>query len=599
MIKFTDEQLDIINSPLEGNYLVSASAGGSKSTTLVQRVKHMIDCGVNPSEICIISYTKESANDLKKKLTKLNIEGVSCSTVHSLAFKICLKNDYSLSDKVIKPWQIEKIFYNIEKETGMEINADSMISIINFQKCNLIGVDGEFKSINEEPLNDMLVRICYKGYEDEKNKLGLIDFNDMVLMAINKIEKSKYKLFKYLIGDEFQDASPLTHKFVELLSGKENVTLFYDVKQSIYGFLSATPELIKEFPNKYKNTQIKHLSNNFRSCKNIVESANNFVEDFYKNDKDYKRQIPTIKRKGEITVNNYINGYEEGLSVLERIKDLHEQGVEYKDMMVIYRNNSQSNTIQLMLKGDSIPYTCNSDGNMFKYKEIDKCIKPMLKLIIDRNDDLCVEKIFEVRYGKFKYLKNSSISLFKDYANRTGMSLYQAMLEYHGKDYKLMQCFEWFTKQLDGFKLTYERTGDLNRLIKNILSMFDIYKEIESYDDEKYESIDSAINVLLGISKDTNIENFIKLIESNPKKKNSNKNKNAVKLTTVHSSKGLESSVVFLIGVDNEKFPSSKNSLEEEIRLFYVGITRAIDKLIVSSTNPSVFIERYKECIDK
>ena len=129
--------------------------------------------------------------------------------------------------------------------------------------------------------------------------------------------------------------------------------------------------------------------------------------------------------------------------------------------------------------------------------------------------------------------------------------------------------------------------------------MFDIYKEIESYDDEKYESIDNAISVLLGISKDTNIENFIKLIESNPKKKNSNKNENAVKLTTVHSSKGLEASVVFLIGVDNEKFPSSKNSLEEEIRLFYVGITRAIDKLIVSSTNPSVFIERYKECIDK
>ena len=312
MIKFTDEQLDIINSPLEGNYLVSASAGGSKSTTLVQRVKYMIDCGVNPSDICIISYTKESANNIKKKLTKLNIEGVSCSTVHSLAFKICLKNDYSLSDKVIKPWQIEKIFYNIEKETGMEINADSMLGIINFQKCNLIGVDGEFKSMNEEPLNDMLVRICYKGYEDEKNKLGLIDFNDMVLMAIDKIEKSKYKMFKYIIGDEFQDASPLTHKFVELLSGKENVTLFYDVKQSIYGFLSATPELIKEFPNKYKNTQIKHLSNNFRSCKNIVESANSFVEPFYKNDKDYKRQIPTIKRKGEITVNSYIDGYEEG-----------------------------------------------------------------------------------------------------------------------------------------------------------------------------------------------------------------------------------------------------------------------------------------------
>ena len=162
MIKFTDEQLDIINSQLEGKYLGSASAGSGKSFTLVHRIKHMIEKGVNPSDICAISYTKESALDLKKKLEKYNITGVSCSTVHSLGFRICLKYDYKLKDSIIKNWEIDNMFYKLKKSYN-NLNIKDTIRLINYNKNSLklkYDEDLVFPENEEDEIDEELFRIC-------------------------------------------------------------------------------------------------------------------------------------------------------------------------------------------------------------------------------------------------------------------------------------------------------------------------------------------------------------------------------------------------------------------------------------------------------
>lgn len=587
-MKFNKEQSEVINHKV-GAMAVIAGAGSGKSTVLVERVNELIKEGVDSDEILVVTFTDNSSKDLKAKFKKKKIDGITIGTFHSIGKRILISEGIDTS-KQLACYQIENELKKIDENAKVK----DIMSFIGYQKNYGIGVNDDFID-KESDYTENELRDFFKCYESFKTKQHALDFEDWLILAVDILKKNPNKYsFKYILVDEHQDSNLLQNEMIQLLCPSGNVFCVFDYRQAIYTFRGGNPEYCMNFKEYYPNAKIINLSMNYRSTKNIVDNSNNFISKYYGDYEFYKDSIANNNKDGEVEVVANFDKDEEAKNIVTKIKQDLSNGIKPNDIAIIYRNNSNSFNIENELKQNDISYFISStDGNFFNRKEI-SCLMCMLRLIDNPHDNVAYDTVFNTRTYPFSFIPNTIRNRIRELSAKKNISLFDASeLVNVDKPYQ--------RKNLDIFKnivsdliIQHKRGIKLSSIVDNILTLIRMNDFIEDkYEGEQLDERLESITAFKSFIRDNTLESFLKFVYgSNKSQKKCTKDD--IQLMTIHKSKGLEFKNVYLIGIQDGKFPSEKAPIDEEARLMYVAITRPKENLTLSQIyDKNRFIEEY------
>ncbi|MGL5647768.1 MAG: ATP-dependent helicase [Clostridium sp.] len=588
-IKFNKEQLEAI-SHNEGACAVIAGAGSGKSTVLVNRINKLVDEGVPEDLITAITFTDNSSQDLKKKLAKLNLNNVVVGTFHSICRRILLSEGIS-TNKMIKPYEVENEFKKIIEKPKM----NDIMSFIGYQKNYGIGVDGDFKAKSSDYEEEEL-REFYKAYEDLKDRLGAKDFDDWLLIArdiLRKKPKENEYVCDYILVDEHQDSNLIQNELIDLLCPNGNVFCVFDYRQAIYTFRGGNPEYCMNFKDKYPNAKVINLDVNYRSSEGIVEGANKFIENYYGNYNFYSDSKANSKDKGKIEIIDFIDKNEEAKSVVGQIMNDLKNGIKPNDIAVLYRMNQNSFEVEAELKRNNISYQTSAKNSFFKRREINLLVC-MLRLIDNPDDDGAFEEIFRFRCHPFTFISNKVYENIVDLAARKNISLFEASEVSKTNKFWERRNLDEFRKIVLSLVLQNKRRTPLRHIVDNIISLLRLEEYMEDkYDGEELEERVASIESFKKFIRDNTVESLLKFVYMSNKSERKSSDKD-IQLMTIHKSKGLEFKKTYVIGVQDGKFPHVNSPEIDEARLFYVGVTRAREELVISQIyQGNKFIDEY------
>lgn len=582
------EQLEAINT-INGNVMAVASAGAGKSSCLVARIENMVKQGIKQEDILAISFTNAAVVELKDKLKSIGLEQVNVGTFHSICRKLLLDNGVTAAANLPNRYMVKR---EMEKATGEKnLNIDDVLSFIGYQKAYMIGFAEEFEK-KESMYDEGTLRTCYRVYEQIKKQKDWMDFDDYLVCTYFMYKEGILnKNWKYLLVDETQDTATVQYELIKLWCPYNNVFATGDVKQSLYSWRGAKPELFQNFYKEFPNTKVINLYTNYRSCKNIVDAANAFIAPYNLSDPNYKDSESFNKEDGVIICNDFEDNQSEAIAVGKRIKKLIDEGESPEDIAIIYRNNAMADCVESELRQRDIPYHIMSDKSFFDKKEI-RGITALLRLVVNSNDD----EAFEICMSEFRcyplmYYKKELLDELKTRSGMRDCSLYEAFLDYNFDQAWQGRNRDIFDDMITRLKLQHERHLPTNMVINNIIRMFKIEEGIrDQYESDVWQDKFDSLSNLKTIADGTQIEGFLNLAAAKPKSK---KKKDGVVLCSIHKSKGLQWKYVFLIGLEDGKFPSDRSTLDEESRIMYVGVTRATSYQWVSSIGNSQFYKEY------
>ncbi|QRV11458.1 ATP-dependent helicase (plasmid) [Bacillus velezensis] len=605
-MKLTDEQKEAVLS-IDGNYLVMASAGSGKTSSFVTRIAYMIqEKGIGPSEILAITFTKKASEEMKKRLSKMigknNASLVSMGTFHSIAYRLLKTLDVEFTKQKIAPdWWRFQILNDLCKEgndknphgLNIGIMAGQLSSFVSYQKSNMIHYDDELL-IDENVeyvshVSPSLLKEAYKTYERLKEQTRQIDFDDMLLNFYDKLKTDtsfKNKVsnqYKYIMIDEFQDTSKIVIDIIKLIN-PTNVFVVGDFRQSIYKFINANVENILNFGNTFDDVKTIELNKNFRSSENIVNLSNKIIE--MSHNEKYKQFKPSesVNKKGEdINFSIYESEYRQFEDISSKIEKMNENGKAFNEMAILVRTNAQTAIIEEMLAEKDIPYDVSKSMSFFDRKEVLDLLS-YARIAVDQNDDVSFRRVINTPN---RYLGKKFTDDLEVFASSKDMSLLNAIrITPQNSEWKFRNNINSFLRVIDDLKTQVESNVNAGRFMKNIVRSLNYISYIEnttataSSIPEKIESVEKICEMA---SKFPNIRAFLAHIISIKDKQRKSKGKDAVQIMTLHSSKGLEWDVVFLPNNNEEIMPHSMNSdVEEERRLFYVGVSRPRKELYIS-----------------
>lgn len=586
-MKFNEQQQKAIDF-YEGACAVIAGAGSGKSTVLINRIKNLIEKhNVPQSEILAISFTRNTADELKGKLDKMGYVDVNVGTFHSICARIMAKEGvYFTPDKMIKDWQIEKALITGDKK----IDIDDVKSFISYQKNYLRGYKDIFMKKDSVYCEEDLINF-YHTYEKYKKNASLHDFDDYLLECYYFLKENPHRhTFDFVLVDEHQDSNLVQNLILKEICKTGNMFCVFDYRQAIYTFRGGNPEYCMNFTKEWDHASVINLDINYRSSRSIVNKANGFIERYYGEYEYYSNSIPEKKDIGNVEVKSYDDREQEGIDTAEHIENLLSVFESPKEIVVLYRLNSHSSYVEHELRKRGIEYDIANDSSFFKRKEISG-ILAYLRLIISPHDDGAFFEIIKLRNYPLTYFSDSLMNEIKRFAGVNNLSMFEALG-------RMRYANDWQQKNANKFieyimqlKLQKEKNVDTVSLVENIIRAFQITEYIDekySNEDEKKDRLDSLL-ILKSFIKSDSPEKFLSYVTTTKKK-----NKDCVKLMTIHASKGLEFKHVFLVGVEDGKFPHDRSELIDEVRLFYVGVTRPKDNLYISQIGEdNKFIKEY------
>lgn len=592
LTKFNKQQLEAINF-YKGACGVVAGAGSGKSTVLLNRIDNLVEkYKEKQSDILAISFTSKTANELKSKLTKMGLSSVNVGTFHAICLRIMIKEGIDVRGRLVPEWMAENWFKELDKKP----NTKEILGYIGFQKNYMRNPDDDFV-YKESIYTEEELRAFYRLYEVKKKQENYYDFDDYLLIALDILQKNKGKYtFKFVLVDEHQDSNLVQNRILQEICQSGNIMAVGDPRQSIYSFRAGNVEFFMNFNKYWKGAKIINMYMNYRSANNIVKKSNSFIKPYFANYEHYVDSEAFSKDDGEITLNTYEDEADEAVKIVEQIEQMIEDGHKASEISILYRLNSQSVFIENQLKRKGIEYDITNDSSFFKRKEIDAIIN-YLRLIDNPHDDGAMDFIFKFRTYPIKFFSNKVFDKIRHYSGMNDMSLYEAMVNVRYEKAWMGKSANEFYNIINRLRLQKDKGVSVTRLIENIVKSFDIVAYIEDKYNDESERKDrlNSLNVLKTFVKNNNLEQFISFVYSNnSNSKKKTKNKNVVKLMTIHASKGLEWDSVFLIGVKDGDFPHEKTDVDEEARLFYVGVTRSKENLYVSQIGKgNRFIEEY------
>ena len=572
----------------DGPCLVIAGAGSGKTKVLTTRIANLIENGVKPYNILAITFTNKAAGEMRERVNNIiNAHDAFIGTFHSFGLKIIRENSalfnltsaFTLIDTEDQTSIIKKIMKDINITDKM-ISPAFIKSKISFIKNNMLS-DSEISNFLISENEKIAVKIYYE-YEKILKRNNTLDFDDLLkkpveLFNSNKEVLEKYQdKFKYILIDEYQDTNEVQYKLVKLLSKKYlNLFVVGDPSQSIYAFRGANYQNILNFEKDFKGCTVIKLPQNYRSTQTILDAANEVISH-----NKQRKDLDLFSDLGQGVKIKYIRTFNDSMEnkrVVDEIQKLYEEGYNRKDMAIFYRTNAQSRSIEDALVKANIPYKVFGSFYFYKRKEI-KDLLAYLKLIANPSDDVSLERVINEPKRK---IGDKTIENLREKARSLNISMFEAIdsgkeLEFKNlilnlieisKDTSITGLIDK-TLELSKMKETYENDKSLESDIR-LENLMEFRSVSETYEKE---------------TGNVNLSDFLMEVSLVSDAAEYSTDADAVTLMTVHSAKGLEFKVVFIIGLEENIMPISKalyddEELEEERRLMYVAITRAKEKL--------------------
>ncbi len=628
---------------MEGPLLILAGAGSGKTTMMTHRIAYMLEKGVSPYNILAVTFTNKAAGEMKDRIESLTggTRGMWVMTFHAMCVRILrnhgevlgFKNGFSIYDESDKKALLKRIV--------KDLKIDEKIYPVSY----LGSVISSCKEAEEDPddyidNNSMnfkaeTVAKVYARYMEDLQQNNAMDFDDLLWNAVKLFEASSEVLsyyqqrFKYIMVDEYQDTNYLQYKLIHALAEKShNLCVVGDDDQCIYQWRGADIRNILDFEKDFPETKVIKLEQNYRSDANILDLANSVIA----NNRNRKaKELWTDRNEGsKITYRRLEDEQREAWYVGGEIQRLHdEEGIPFNDMAILYRKNAQSRPFEEKFSFRGIPYRVLGGTRFYDRKEI-KDVMSYMHLVENPSDDVAMARIINepkrglgpkslggiVSYAKayklsiFEALKEQEVLGSLSRKSRAAVEDLVTMLDEQGAEQDNMELSDIYDNLIrrSGYlaALEAENTVEADARIENILELRSVIAEFEEKaassvltdeEDEFREERDRLREDGFDVKEPTLLQSFLEKIALLSDIDNRDESEDAVVMMTLHSSKGLEFPVVFMPGMENGLFPGSASmddpsKMEEERRLCYVGITRAMRKLYLTGAQTRMLYGR-------
>ncbi|GAB6150807.1 DNA helicase PcrA [Clostridium novyi] len=596
---------------IEGPVLVLAGAGSGKTRVLTYRIAHMIeDLGIPQYNILAITFTNKAAGEMKDRIKKLvsnNIDSMWVSTFHSSCVRILRREidklGYNKNFAIYDSTDQKNLVKQCMKELNIsdkDINEKEIISKIGKQKDNLITAE-EYKKRNEKDFKKNRIADVYLLYQKKLKNSNALDFDDLIFKTVELFKKHPEVLefyqnkFKYIMVDEYQDTNKTQYQLVKMLAAAHrNIFVVGDDDQCIYQWRGADIKNILDFEKDYPEAKVVKLEENYRSKANILNAANTVIKH---NSQRKNKVLRTQNENGEkIKIYRAYSDMDEGLFISNEIKRLiKKENRSYKDFAILYRTNAQSRVFEDVFMKRDIPYRIIGGLKFYDRKEI-KDITAYLKFINNLQDDISLKRIINVPK---RAIGAATVSKIQDFANYMDECMYSVLLDVEnipGLSKRSISSINKFTSLINGFTRTKDKVS-VSNLIQEILESTGYMKELkdsnEIEDISRIENIKELVSAAVefeNTSEDKSLSAFLEKITLVSDVDNYDEDTDTTVMMTLHSAKGLEFPVVFMVGMENGIFPGAQSlenfaEMEESRRLCYVGITRAKEQLYMTSAS--------------
>jgi len=571
---------------LEGPLLVLACAGSGKTKVIAHKFAHLVKTKKFPyHSVLTLTFTNKAANEMKERISSLtgkDTNGASIGTFHAQCSRLLRKEiqplgyrpDFTVYDDDDQCILIRHILREFRFHEALFKGVAAKISSL---KSSLIGPE-EFLSKGDGFGFDEKLAKVYIRYQDELKRCNALDFDDLIWFTVRLFEQhpeilKKYRaFFSYILVDEFQDTNYAQYRLLKLLgSGHNNISVVGDDDQSIYRFRGADVNNVYKFENDFPGARIIRLEQNYRSTQNILNVANAVIS---KNPARKLKRLWTDRQGGESVYHCWLNNEdEEARHIAKTIKELYLRGVyEFGNFAVLYRVNVQSRAMEDALRDEGLPYHIVGGISFYHRKEI-KDIIAYMRLVTNQNDNVSLRRIINCPP---RGIGAATLARIENEAKKKALSLSEVMkltVRANGVTSSVKERLEGFIKLIE--RMASKKYKTASDMIQDIIEKSG-YREFVS--DEKMQHL----NELVASSADTEVKDFLDKASLFTNLDDSARD-NTVTLMTLHSAKGLEFPVVFILGIEEGVLPYFKATNEDEIneerRLFYVGMTRAKDIL--------------------
>ena len=595
--------------------IVIAGAGSGKTRVLTYKIAYLMTQEIDPFNILALTFTNKAAKEMKERIARIvgdEAKNLWMGTFHSVfarilrieAHKIGYTSNFTIYDSDDSQKLVGRIIkeLNLDKE---QYKYKSIFSRISSMKNNFI-TPLDYENDEEMLLSDKIANRSkfiqiYKQYVDRCFKAGAMDFDDLLLKTNELLSRypetlSKYQnIFRYILVDEYQDTNHSQYLIIRALSDKfQNICVVGDDAQSIYSFRGANINNILNFQKDFPDAKLFRLEQNYRSTKNIVNAANSLIEN---NQKRLKKNVWTENESGEkISVNKLLTDGEEGRFVASSIFEYKMQNqLQNSDFAILYRTNAQSRSFEDALRKKNIPYRVYGGLSFYQRKEI-KDVLAYLRLLINFDDEQAFKRIInfpprgigqttlnKVSVEAKKY-SESDFNFIKKYSKSFDIinnSTKNKLLDF----VVMIESIKVKLDSLNVFEITKE--------ILKQSGLYNLYKNDESLEGvNRIQNIEELLNGIKDFvdnteENDVSVSSFLQNVALATDQDQESDDKNKVSLMTIHLAKGLEFPYVYIVGLEENLFPSAMNlnsrtELEEERRLFYVALTRAEKKIFLS-----------------
>ena len=600
-----DKQYEaVINT--EGPCLVIAGAGSGKTKVLTHKIAYLIgEKGAKPWDILAITFTNKAANEMKERIANLvgdDAKDIWMGTFHSICVRILRRFidriGFDSSFIIFDTSDQRTLVKNCMKDLAIDdklFNDRSVLSEISNAKNEMLEPE-QYTARSNGDFRKEKIATVYELYQKRLKENNAIDFDDIINYTIKILMENPDVLeyyankFKYVLVDEYQDTNKAQFTLVTLLASKNgNITVVGDNDQGIYSFRGADISNILNFERDFPGTKIIKLEQNYRCTGNILKAANSVIKN---NEVKYKKELWTENEEGNLpNVYQADNEYDEATYIVTQIEHLkREEYYKYSDFSILYRMNTQSRAIEDILRRENVPYKIVGGLKFYERKEI-KDIIAYLRLIQNSADNLSLKRIInEPKRG----IGKTSLDKVEALAEQNETSMYEVIK--HADQYGLNRVYLNSREFINVIEELKDKKDQLviSELIKTTLKKTGYTKALEEENtieaENRIENLEEFLTVAIEFEEEyaeNSLSQFLEGITLSSDIDNVEEDEDSVTLMTLHSAKGLEFPVVFLVGMEEGIFPGYKSisepkELEEERRLCYVGITRAKEHLYLT-----------------
>jgi DNA helicase-2/ATP-dependent DNA helicase PcrA len=606
----------------EGPIMVIAGAGSGKTRVLTYRIAHMIKSGVDPFNILALTFTNKAAKEMTERISNIvggsEAKNITMGTFHSVFSRLLRFNadliGYPTNFTIYDTQDSKSLLKDIIKELNLDDKSykpGMVLGRISAAKNNLISPEAyannaEIMLEDKQSRRPELSRI-YTTYANRCQKAGAMDFDDLLFQTNvllrdfpDVLQHYQHK-FRYILVDEYQDTNYAQYLIVKKLAAVyENICVVGDDAQSIYSFRGANIQNILNFKNDYPDYRVFKLEQNYRSTKSIVEAANSVIS---KNKDQIQKNVWTANDEGNpITIIRTLTDNEEGKVISNKIYDIKKaEGLNYSDFAILYRTNRQSRAFEEALRKLNLPYKIYGGISFYQRKEI-KDLLAYFRLTANPRDEEALKRV--INYPK-RGIGKTSIENLIIASTKYGVSMFDIIQDFNAYPVALngptKTKMQEFATMIESFhaQLNKMQAYDLAyHIAKSSGVLKDLYNEKDKGPEEveRYQNIEELLNGIKAFTAQQDADELktlsefmidVALLTDADSDKEEDKNK--ITLMTIHSSKGLEFPHVYLVGVEENLFPSqmslnTRSELEEERRLFYVAVTRAEKTCTISYT---------------